>query len=694
MITWQTIHRLRSALAFLLLSAAFAGEMNSIKSIQIRPPNGDRQEVSVMFEKPVAAPGSFVVNTPPRIVFDFVDASNGTGKSLIPVNSQNLRAISIAESAGRTRVVFNLLKGASYTTAAVGNELKVELNAGGTTASAPTTTQFAPQSAASSKESIRNVDFRRGAAGEGRIEIDLSSPNVGIDIRQQGKALVLEFAKTSISRPLERRMDVVDFGTPVQTIDTFSQGDSVKMVIEPKGVWEYSAYQTESRFIVEVKSVDEAARRLADLQRPTYKGDKLSLNFQNVEVRTVLQVIAEFTGKNIITSDTVSGSLTLRLKDVPWDQALDIILQTRGLDKRENGNVMWVAPREEITKRETDAAESIKKLESVEPTRAESFQLNYMRAEDLRKLIAEGGDKGSRILSAQGSVLVESNSNILIVKDVPSKLEEIRGLIQRFDVPKRQVMIEARIVVADDNFSRQLGVRLGVAANRTANNGSNTQVGVGGNITDSRGVLTGGIGGVTPTPNVNLPISGTPTGSLGITLLNAASGTLVNMELAAAEAEGKSRTVSSPRVITGDQQKATISQGKKYYVIVPGGSGPSAAPQEKTAALTLEVTPRITPDRRVFMELKVSNDTLETQGQFPVVSTKTVDTSVLVGNGDTAVLGGIYEQTDTNGNSKVPVLGDIPLLGNLFKSTNREVKRTELLIFITPKIIDDTLTLR
>ncbi|WP_269533738.1 type IV pilus secretin PilQ [Chitinimonas sp. BJYL2] len=668
-----------------------ASEGNAIKAIEVRAESADRQEVLITLQRAPQVPPSFVVNTPPRIAFDFVNTINDSGKSSIPVSGGNLRLVNIAEAGGRTRLVLGLSRAASYETKVEGNVLRIAVAANSQAQQASNATTLFAASEGVKKESLRNVDFRRGQNGEGRVSVELSSASMGIDIRQQGKSLILEFAKAGLPRQFERRMDVTDFGTPVQTIDTYAQGDTVKMVIEPKGNWEYSAYQTENRFFVEVKSIDEQAKRIAQLDKPTYKGDKLSLNFQNVEVRTVLQVIAEFTGKNIITSDTVIGSLTLRLKDVPWDQALDLILQSKGLDKRDNGNVMWVAPREEIALRETQIAESKKKLAEVEPTRSESFQLNYQKAEDVRSMLMS--DK-QPFLSKQGTAIVESRTNTLIVSDIPSKLDEVRALLLRTDVAARQVMIEARIVVADDTFSRNLGVRLGLRGDRTA--GSNTRVGISNDINSSIDVLNNGVGGSASTQGtvVNLPAGVSSGASLGVTLVNAAQGALVSLELQALEAEGRGRTVSSPRVITADQQKATISQGRRYYIIVPGGSGASAAPQEKEAALKLEVTPRITPDRRVFMELKVSNDVLTQTGQFPVVETKVVETNVLVGSGDTAVLGGVYEMQESDGESKVPWLGDIPVVGNLFKAKTKAAAKKELLIFITPRILDDALNLR
>lgn len=679
-------------LCCLTLAATFAHAdvANAIKSIEVRSDTSTHQEVVVTLQSPAQLPASFTVNTPPRIAFDFVNTANETGKSSIPVPSGNLKGINVVEASGRTRVVLGLTQGASYDTKVEGNKIRITLTSveQGQTVKNETTQFSAAQNV--KKESIKEVDFRRGERGEGRITIDLSSPNIGIDIRQQGKSLVLEFAKTALPRQFERRMDVSDFGTPVQTIDTFSQGETIKMVIEPKGSWEHSAYQTENRFIVEIKNIDEQAKRLAQLDKPTYKGEKLSLNFQNVEVRTVLQVIAEFTGKNIITSDTVNGNLTLRLKEVPWDQALDIILQSKGLDRRENGNVMWVAPRDEIALRETQIAEGKKKLADVEPTRTESFQLNYQKAEEVRAMLMN--DK-QPFLSKQGTVIVEPRTNTLIINDIPSKLDDVRALILKTDTASRQVMIEARIVVADDSFSRNLGVRLGLRGDRTA---GATRVGISNDTNASIDVLNKGVGGTDGKQGyiVNLPSSASSGGALAMTLVNAAQGALVSLELQALEADGRGRTVSSPRVITADQQKAVISQGKKYYVIAPGGAGAAAAPQEKEASLKLEVTPRITPDRRVFMELKVSNDILTTSGQYPVVETKDVQTNVLVASGDTAVLGGVYELQETDGESKIPWLGDIPYVGNLFKSKSKGSTKKELLIFITPRILDDALTLR
>lgn len=670
---------------------ALAEENNALTAIEVKSDSADQQQIVLSLKRPATIPASFAVNTPPRIAFDFLATTNESGKTSIPVNSANLKGVSVAEAGGRTRVVFNLIRTVSYDTKVDGNKLIITLNAAATESVSNGTSQFAPAQN-NKRESIKDVDFRRGSGGEGRVSVELSSPTIGIDIRQQGKNLIVEFAKTSLPRQFERRMDVVDFGTAVQNVDAYTQGDAVKMVIEPKGTWEYSAYQTENRFIVEVKSIDEQARRLAQLDKPTYKGDKLSLNFQDVEVRTVLQVIAEFTGKNIITSDTVSGRVTLRLKDVPWDQAFDLILQSKGLDKRENGNVLWVAPREEIAAREKLTLEAKQQISDIEPLRAESFQLNYLKAEDMKTMLTS--DKG-QFLSKRGSAVVESRTNILIVNDIPSKLEQIRALLARTDVAARQVMIEARIVIASDSFSRTLGSRLGISAQRTVGGTTDAYVGSGmDNAIDTAKSLREK-NEFTVGKNVNLPataIGNAPAGSLGITLLNSRVGAVLALELQALEAEGNGRTVSSPRIITGDQQKATISQGSTFWVPVQTKDG--IVSSKENAVLKLEVTPRITPDKRVFMELKISKDALVASGANPVVDTRSVETNVLVNNGDTAVIGGIYELTDNAGETRVPYLGNIPVLGNLFKSKNASNAKSELLIFITPRILDESLSLR
>jgi len=585
------------------------------------------------------------------------------------------------------------------------------------------------------QHALRDVDFRRGKNGEGRIVVDLSDAATGIDIRQQGRTLIVDFAKTSLPRNLARRLDVQDFGTPVISVDTFSQGPNTRMVIEPKGLWEHSAYQADNKFILEVKAIQEDPNRLVQGTRQGYKGEKLSLNFQNIEVRAVLQVIADFTGLNIITSDTVTGSLTLRLKDIPWDQALDIIMQTKGLDMRKNGNVVLIAPREELALKEKTQLEAQIQIAELEPLISESFQLNYMKAQDLQNLIMSNrqqqfglgagqtvgtGGQGS-ILSKRGVATVDPRTNILFVTDTASRLEEVRRIIRQIDTAVRQVLIEARIVVAGDRFSRQLGVRFGQQTGFTL--GKRFAGGSTGSLSTQPVVKTEGDRLTretrTPTPfeiasqtvaplgypgysdspalNINLPVTN-PAGQLALTLINLGSGNLINLELSALEAEARGKVVSSPRVVTQDNQKAHIEQGTEIPYVTPGSANSPATVSFKKAVLRLDVTPQITPDNRIIMTVEIRKDSV---GQFvqlgggfqvPSIDTKNVTTQIAVNNGDTAVIGGIFEETIRNDVDKVPFLGDLPFLGYLFKTTGKSNEKTELLIFLTPRVVKDTVT--
>jgi type IV pilus assembly protein PilQ len=566
---------------------------------------------------------------------------------------------------------------------------------------------------------LREIDFRRGPDNVGRIVVDLASTQVGVDLRQQGQGLVVEFLRSSLPDRLRRRLDVTDFGTPVQTITTTQAGDRVRMVVEPRGSWEHSAYQTDTQFVLEVRPMRVDPNKL--VQGPGYTGEKLSLNFQNIEVRALLQVIADFTNFNVVTSDTVTGNVTLRLKDVPWDQALDIILQAKGLGLRKSGNVLWIAPKEELSTKEQVDLEAKKKIAELEPLRTQSFQLNYTKAEDVAKgLLGNTGAQGSggsgggsgntRILSPRGSLIFEARTNQLFVSDIPSKLEEVTAMIAKIDIPARQVLIEARIVEADETFGRALGVKLGASDLRglrggvpgySVNNG-NTRVTVGGNYN--------AIGGQTTqldpadfeyndTQFVNLPanVSSFSSGNaatFALSLFSATANRFLNLELSALEAEGSGKIISSPRVITADQVKALIEQGEEIPFQVATSSGATSI-QFKKANLKLEVTPQITPEGNVILEVDVTNDsrgTLTAAG--PAINTKHVQTIVNVENGGTVVIGGIFTQSEREDVSKVPLLGDIPYLGNLFKSRTRSSSKTELLVFITPKIVTDRAAIR
>jgi type IV pilus assembly protein PilQ len=691
------------------------GAKNAVESIDFSSVQGGKIVVRIGMREPLrATPQGFAVTNPPRIAIDLPDTVNAMSRTHVEAGEGDLRSVTLVQAANRTRLVMNLTRNLPYTQAIDGKQLVVTLEgsaaAGAPSANAPAaSTTFAEAVAGSgTRYTVRDVDFRRGNMGEGRIVVDLSSANVGIDIRQQGRQVLVDFVNTDVPPNLVRRLDVSDFATPVRFVDTFVQGGNARMVVDPRGLWEYSAYQTDTQFILEVKPVKEDPNRLVQSATPGYAGEKLSLNFQNVEVRAVLQVIADFTGLNIITSDTVGGNLTLRLKDVPWDQALDIILQAKGLSKRKNGNVVLIAPTDELAAKEKLALEAQNAVSDLEPVRTESFALSYAKAEDLQKLLT---NKEQKILSKRGTATIDERTNTLFIQDTGGRLEEARRLVQQLDVPVRQVLIEARIVIADDKWGRQLGARFGT---QSGFNTSNYNVGVSGTLLDtaqpvpgnvsSRGAASivspiGGIpAGAQPEQlNVNLPVVGAA-GQLALSILNLGSGNLVNVELSALEADNRGKVVSSPRVITADKKKAIISQGTEIPYLTAAASGATTV-AFKPAVLQLSVTPRITPDDRIIMDLEVKKDSLgqlinSSAGPVPTIDTKNVTTQVLVDNGDTIVIGGIFEQTTRTTVDKVPFLGDIPLLGVLFKRTVKQDDKTELLIFVTPKIVKDTLTVR
>jgi type IV pilus assembly protein PilQ len=726
------VTKVGTALAALVLALAaaplaWAQAKNAVESVNFATVTGGKIQVKVGMKEPLgAAPQGFTVTNPPRIAIDLPDTVNATGRTQIEAGEGDLRSVSLVQTASRTRLVMNLARNLTYSQVVDGRTLVVTIDASqapasastaAPTSAAPTVFAEAAPAGTTQRYNLRDVDFRRGNSGEARVVVDLSSPNIGIDIRMQGRQLLVDYLNTNVPRNLVRRLDVGDFGTPVRYVDTFDQGGNARMVIEPRGVWEYSAYQTDTQFIIEVKPVKEDPNRLVQSATPGYAGEKLSLNFQNVEVRAVLQVIADFTGLNIITSDTVGGNLTLRLKDVPWDQALDIILQAKGLSKRKNGNVVLIAPTDELAAKEKLALEAQAAVSDLEPVRTESFALSYAKAEDLRKLLS---DKDQRILSKRGSATIDERTNTIFVQDSGGRLEEVRRLITQLDIPVRQVLIEARIVIADDKWGRQLGARFGT---QSAFNSNNYNFGVSGTGVDtvtplannpvSRGsssltynqgtpnllfntppqVGTIPLGAQPEQLNVNLPVVGAA-GQIALSILNLGSGNLVNIELSALEADNRGKVVSSPRVITADKKKAVISQGTEIPYLTAAASGATTV-SFKPAVLELAVTPRITPDDRIIMDLEVKKDSVgQIFSNIPSIDTKKVNTQVLVDNGDTIVLGGIFEQTTRTTVDKVPFLGDLPWVGVLFSRTVRQDDKTELLIFVTPKIVKDSLTIR
>ncbi|MGV3653995.1 MAG: type IV pilus secretin PilQ [Noviherbaspirillum sp.] len=669
-------------------SLSFAQE-NTIESVSASQ-QGANVIVRIAFKEPVARPPiGFSITNPARIALDFAGVANGSGSSSKEIGLGDVRNVHIVQAGERSRLVFNLKRPLDYSTVVDGKTVVVTMDGSGAARPAPSAAQAgisAGGQAAGGQATIRDIDFRRGADGEGRIVVELPGNQGGVDVRQQGQSIVVDFPRTALPDLLRRRMDVTDFGTPVRTITTTAQGDSVRMVIEPRGIWEHSAYQNDSQLVVEVRPVKEDPNKLAQGSQG-YRGEKLSLNFQNVEVRAVLQVIADFTGLNIITSDTVSGNLTLRLKDVPWDQALDIVLQAKGLDMRKNGTVLWIAPKDELLTKEKLELEQRSQIAELEPLRTEVFQLNYQKAEAFKTLLDNAGGSGNRsILTKRGSAVIDPRTNQLFVTDIPSKLEEIRKLVQKTDIASRQVLIEARIVEANDTFSHNLGARLAFGVQSGGQRAiSGQQLGSGPSINtvggNSVNLPAAGIGGATP-------------GSVALTLFNTAATRFINLELSALESDGEGKILSSPRVITADQLKATIEQGTELPYQVATSSGATSLAFRK-ANLKLEVTPQITPDGNVILDVDVNKDSVgqETLQGF-AIDTKHVKTQVLIDNGGTVVIGGIYIQQDRDTVTKVPLLGDVPVLGNLFKSRSRTNDKTELLIFLTPKILDDKVVVR
>ena len=678
-------------------SAPSAG--NVIQSIDVSTQAGTVTVKIGFKEAPTNPPAAFTVNNPPRVAFDFPSTANGLGKNSQDVNQGDLRTIRLGQSGGRTRLVFNLAKMVKYDTKIDGNTVIITLEGGASAAVAATgSTAFAEPKASGEGHAVRDIDFRRGRNGEAQIVVDLSDAATGIDLRQQGKSVLVDFIQTALPPALERRYDVTDFGTQVDNFEVTRSGANTRITITPKGRWEQSAYQTDNRFIIEVKPVVEESGKP---KAPSgYTGEKLSLNFQNIEVRAVLQVIADFTSLNIITSDTVSGNLTLRLKDVPWDQALDIILQAKGLDMRKTGNVVWIAPRDELATKEKLALEARQQISELEPLRTESFQLNYQKAEDFQKIIT---DANQRILSKRGSAVVDTRTNQIFVQDTAAKLDELRELLKKIDVAVRQVLIEARIVEATDTFSKNVGARLGY----NDKTGRGVQVPGGTN----RAVVGGGIastgfttGQISSTPNFatdslfsNMPapgLGGVNPGQLSLILMGDAMTKFLNLEITALQADGKGKIISSPRVITADNVEASIEQGTQIPYQQATSSGATSVSFAQ-ATLKLKVKPQITPDDYIKMKLNINKDSVgASTSAGPAIDTKQISTEVLVENGGTVGLGGIFTQNENSTVTKVPLLGDIPLLGFFFRQDLRNNNKTELLIFVTPRVIKDSLTVR
>jgi type IV pilus assembly protein PilQ len=669
-----------------LAGHAAAQTTNTIQSVT-GSVQGGTEIIRIDLAEPLAQlPTGFTIQAPARIALDFPGVASAMGRSAVELNMGNLRSANVMQAGERSRVVLNLKAATSYKAQIQGKTLLITLEP---VALAAAPQQSAPAFAENRNRDtlpIRDLDFRRGNENAGRIVVELANNQVGVDIRQQGQTLVVEFLKSALPEGLRRRLDVSDFGTPVQTVTTTQADDRVRMVVEPRGQWEHSAYQSDNQFVLEVRPQKVDPTKLS--QGPGFTGEKISLNFQNIETRALLSVIADFSSFNIITSESVTGAVTLRLKDVPWDQALDIILQAKGLGMRKTGNVLLIAPKDELAAKDKLELESRVAIQGLEDVRTQDFKLNYARAEDIsRGLLGSGAPGSTRILSTRGSVIFETRTNQLFVTDIPSKLEQVQALISKLDIPVRQVLIEARIVEASDSFGKSLGVRLG-GRPFTLNGSRNAQFG---------SSYTTGAAGTTAGDFVNLPGVGQnayPAATFAVSLFNSSLTRLLNLEISAMEADGKGKIVSSPRIVTADQVKALIEQGTELPYQQATSSGATAIAFRK-ANLKLEVTPRITPEGAVILEVDVNKDSVgRATGNGFAIDTKHIQTQVLVENGGTVMIGGIFEQTERDDETKVPLLGDLPGVGNLFKTRTRSATKSELLVFITPKMLTDNATVR
>lgn len=689
--------------ASMALTTVWAQAQNAIQSLT-GGVQGGVEVIRIETSEPLGAvPTGFTIQAPARIALDFPGVANNIGRNTIELNQGNLRSANVVQAGDRTRVVINLKQPAAYQAKVDGKSLIVVLDRSDAIVAAPATQAAFAESRNRDTAALKDIDFRRGVGNSGRIVVELANNQVGVDIRQQGQNLVVDFLKTSLPEGLRRRLDVTDFGTPVQTVTTAQSGDRVRMIVTPRGNWEHSAYQSDNQFVLEVREQKVDPSKLT--QGPGYNGEKLSLNFQNIEVRSLLQVIADFTNFNVVTSDSVSGAVTLRLKDVPWDQALDIILQAKGLGMRKSGNVLWIAPQDEISAREKQELESKASIESLETVRTQGFQMNYAKAADIATQITGSGSGGTgnsaRILSPRGSVIAEPRTNQLFVTDIPSKLEQVQDLITRLDIPIRQVLIEARIVEADDRFGRSLGVRLGGSDLRGIRGGDagysvggSNRIAIGGsyNAVSSTTLESENTLDTINTSFVNLPSTGAggfSPAAFAISLFSSAANRFLNLEISALEADGRGKIVSSPRVVTADQVKALIEQGTEYPYQTATSSGATAIAFRK-ANLKLEVTPQITPEGSIILDVDVNKDSRgETTAAGIAINTKHIQTQVLVENGGTVVIGGIFELIEIDDTTKVPLLGDLPVLGNLFKNKSKTSNKSELLVFITPRVISD-----
>ncbi len=695
----------------LALGAASAqdGPSRQLQNIDVQSLPGQRLELRLQMNEAAPEPLSFTIDTPARIALDLPDTTLALQSRRQDVKLGPLNTILTAEANGRTRVVLNMNDMVAYETRVVGDSIYVTLGAEPGAAAAPSfaaaparSEPAAPRraAAAASSRGINNIDFRRGPQGAGQVVVELSDPRTTVDVREEGGRIVVDFKDTALSSELVRRLDVTDFATPVSTVDAIRFNQDARLIVSASEAYDQVAYQSDNMFTLELKRPTEGPEAVSPFdERKEYAGERLTLNFQDIETRAVLQLLADTSQLNIVVSDSVRGNVTLRLQNVPWDQALDILLTTKGLDMRRNGNVIIVAPAEEIAAREKAELEAMQQIQELEPLRSEFIQVNYAKAGDLASLIS--ADNVNSLLSERGSVAIDVRTNTLLVQDTVDRLADVRRLVATLDIPVRQVLIESRIVIVNDDFSRELGVRLGYTY--VTDNSSDGLISVTGTSAGSEAIVSSAldnlqstgqpfpvtVGGINDRYNINLPVAN-PAGQFALAILD--SDYLVDLELSALQAEGRGEIISTPRVITANQKEARIEQGVEIPYQESASSGATTT-QFKKAVLSLTVTPQITPDDRIIMDLIVNKDAVgelvasATGGRVPSIDTREVVTQVLVNNGETVVLGGVYETERRESQSKVPFLGDLPGIGALFRSTTNTNNKAELLIFVTPKIL-------
>lgn len=680
----MTIRKILLGISLWLVGTTCFAAGNSLQNIDISSMPGDRVLIKLTLSEPASNPLSFTIDNPARIALDLANTKNKLKKRNMRIGIGMAKSINSIEARGRTRIVINLSQLVSYQTSVNGNQILITLDGAGESATTTATLQAKAatskhQYISDAKHEITNIDFRRGVKGEGRIIVNMSDSSTNIDMRREGGKIIVNFANSTTKNELIRRLDVIDFATPVKTIDTMLRGNNTRLVITPTNDnYDHLAYQTNNVYTIEIKPLSKAQLESTKKKRFGYTGERLSLTFQNIEVRAVLQLLADFTGLNLVVSDNVGGNLSLRLKNVPWDQALDIILKTKGLGMRKTGNVLLIAPSAEIAAREKLELESQKQIEELAPLRTEWFQINYAKGSDIAALLKSSDNN---LLSSRGSITIDERTNTLLIQDTSDKLSQIRVVITKLDIPVRQVLIESRIVIANRDFTRNMGVRFGIAGQRTS---GQYNYNLGG----------GGVSATTPNTGttdliVDFPAGGSA-GTIGLAIAKASSA-VVQLELSALQIEGEGEIISSPRLITANQKSATIKSGVEIPYQQAASSGATAV-AFKTAALSLKVTPQITPDDQIILDLEVNKDSIGVIfNGVPSIDTRSVQTQTLVANGETVVLGGIYEQSKIHNQNRIPFFADIPVVGKLFQDETKQDKRQELLIFVTPKILKDDL---